>query len=509
MVADTSRLEAAVIDGRAITTRFRQRQLSELHKSVAAAEEQLVEAVRIDCECSHIEAQVQHRLTLESVKHYYSTINFEQSLDNEYSIAHSKDNISRRSPFGYTYIIPGSHDVLYSSVAALAAGIAAGNCVVLEVGQTTSRLTPMLRSVLTQALDMETLLITEKDAFSDDFKSRYCVQVDLRPTISATSTFKSIATPLAHTAAIVDRTANLSLAAKELVRARFSFGGRSPYAPDVVLVNEYALKDFASAVAQHALAFLTGSIQTNGSVTANGHASGSHSVSKKSSSLKTQADKDTSATMIASGARGSVILVNDRNSTILQVPPDTKVGEPVLVLHPITSMDDAIDLLNKTYAKTSPLLAVHLFANPASAKYLSQFVHASSSFSNSIPVELLIGPPAPEGFPTAPHPRFNIDMFSMPRPEQITISPRSALLAEVIDRNEEPAKVVGKGKIEKALLNVSLKPMNEPEGGAIGFFEQGILVGGSILLTTVGTVIYLGTSYGLIPAARKAWGWRR
>ena len=509
MVADSSRLEAAVIDGRAITTRFRQRQLTELHKAIATAEGQLVEAVRTDCDCSQVEAQIQHRLTLESIKQYYSAIDFEKSLDDEYNVAHSKDNASRRAPFGYTYIIPCSHDVLYSSVTALAAGIAAGNCVVLELGQTTSRLTPVIRSVLTQALDSETLLITEKDTFSDDFKSRYCVQLDLRPSASALSMSKSIATPLARTVAVVDRTANLSSAAKELVRARFGFGGRSAYAPDVVLVNEYALKDFASAVAQHALGFLTGNIQINGSLTANGHVSGSYPVSKKSSSLMTQVDKDPSATIIASGARGSVVLVNDRNSIILQASSDVKVSEPVLVIHPTTSMDDAIDFLNTTYARTSPLLAVHLFANPASAKYLSQFIHASSSFSNSVPVELLIGPPAPQGFPTATHPRFSIEMFSLSRPEQISISPRNAFLAEVLDRNEELGRVVGKGRTEKSPLDVSLKPTNEPEGGAIGFFEQGILVGGSILLTTVGTAIYLATSYGLIPAARKAWGWRR
>lgn len=47
--------------------------------------------------------------------------------------------------------------------------------------------------------------------------------------------------------AIVDRTADVEQAATALCAARFCFQGRSPYAPDLVLVNEWVREDFVSA----------------------------------------------------------------------------------------------------------------------------------------------------------------------------------------------------------------------------------------------------------------------
>lgn len=65
--------------------------------------------------------------------------------------------------------------------------------------------------------------------------------------------------------AVVDRTANINQAAEALVAARFSFGGRSPYAPDLVLVNEYIKEAFLMALVQASVSFLpsAGAIQSD------------------------------------------------------------------------------------------------------------------------------------------------------------------------------------------------------------------------------------------------------
>lgn len=47
--------------------------------------------------------------------------------------------------------------------------------------------------------------------------------------------------------AIVDRSADIEAAAQAITTARFSFGGYSPYAPDLVLVNEFVKKEFFEA----------------------------------------------------------------------------------------------------------------------------------------------------------------------------------------------------------------------------------------------------------------------
>jgi acyl-CoA reductase-like NAD-dependent aldehyde dehydrogenase len=64
--------------------------------------------------------------------------------------------------------------------------------------------------------------------------------------------------------AVVDRTADFSQAAKHLIRARFSFKGESPYAPDVVLVNEFCMKDFCNAALQEASRWLSSQVEMNG-----------------------------------------------------------------------------------------------------------------------------------------------------------------------------------------------------------------------------------------------------
>jgi acyl-CoA reductase-like NAD-dependent aldehyde dehydrogenase len=79
-------------------------------------------------------------------------------------------------------------------------------------------------------------------------------QTSTAPAISLTNQLLSSAGTRVIT--VVDRTADLEAAAKAITHARFSFGGTSPYAPDLVLVNEYVKQDFFEACSKNAtLAF--------------------------------------------------------------------------------------------------------------------------------------------------------------------------------------------------------------------------------------------------------------
>lgn len=70
----------------------------------------------------------------------------------------------------------------------------------------------------------------------------------------------------AITAAVVDRTADPDKAAEDLVNARFAFKGRSPYAPDVVLVNEFIRKDFLQALVRQSISLGEGVTLENGAL---------------------------------------------------------------------------------------------------------------------------------------------------------------------------------------------------------------------------------------------------
>lgn len=73
-----------------------------------------------------------------------------------------------------------------------------------------------------------------------------------------------VSSPDARVVAIVDRTADLVAAASSIVQARAAFRGRSPYAPDLILVNEFVLKDFTDAAVTAFTRYLSGIGPVNG-----------------------------------------------------------------------------------------------------------------------------------------------------------------------------------------------------------------------------------------------------
>ena len=197
------------------------------------------------------------------------------------------------------------------------------------------------------------------------------------------------------------------------------------------------------------------------------------------------------AETILSGSRGTIIRVNDRNSSILR----KHVTEPLLVIHPVASIDDAIDFINST--TDDPLAALHTFGSPEVGKYASQFIKAQTCCINDIPVELLAAPLTPIGFATQISGPYRKEMFSMAKPEYIEFGARSAKLAAVLDKNDHDEAV----KVRKQAQKIDTK-VKQPAGCALGYFEQGLLVGASMALTTIISSSVILFRYG-IPAVRR------
>jgi hypothetical protein len=104
--------------------------------------------------------------------------------------------------------------------------------------------------VLPKALDPNTFCISKSVPKSVLDAAVLVDQQGSAPPRTLTSQLLSAAT--ARTVAVVDRTADVEAAAKAITSARFSFGGTSPYAPDLVLVNEYAKQAFFEACSKYA-----------------------------------------------------------------------------------------------------------------------------------------------------------------------------------------------------------------------------------------------------------------
>jgi hypothetical protein len=343
----------------------------------------------------------------------------------------------------------------------------------------------LLRKLLTKVLDSDTFAVVENTPDDQDPIWEQCVRVYGTLNEEVPSFSRIISPSRSRVVCVIDRTANIEQAARAIVRARFSFNGRSPYAPDVVLINEFRQKHLCNAVVQEATKHFAEQIdsQSNGTVSKKERRDGSRL-------LKEACDEDT-ATELVSGASGSVIHVRQRTSPLLR----RKIGEAVLLVHAISSLDDAIDLAN---SGNEPLLAAYLFAAPAAAKYLSQFINAHVTCTNEIPADMLVGPAAPLGFPVSMKVRYSKTMFSIPRPEFINFSARSWAVAKALDGGEPDAERKLREEAER-----TLPPTGQQPGKAIGFFEQGLLTGATVVATSMITCLALVGFYVLPKALRR------
>ena len=108
----------------------------------------------------------------------------------------------------------------------------------------------ILRQLLLESLDQDTFTVLESMSRELESAER-CLVVDQLGQSSDDSQHILCAPPEnSRVVAVVDRSADIAAAAAFIANARLAFNGRSPYAPDVVLVNEFVLGTFLKAVVE-------------------------------------------------------------------------------------------------------------------------------------------------------------------------------------------------------------------------------------------------------------------
>lgn len=109
----------------------------------------------------------------------------------------------------------------------------------------------MLRQALTKALDVNTFYASKTTTDQSILDDAILVdQTSDGPPSTLTS--QLLSSSQTRCVAVVDRSANIDDAARAITAARFSFGGTSPFAPDLVLVNEFVKKEFFEACTRYA-----------------------------------------------------------------------------------------------------------------------------------------------------------------------------------------------------------------------------------------------------------------
>ncbi|KAF2728097.1 ALDH-like protein [Polyplosphaeria fusca] len=472
MASTLEDLHAAADDGRCLNVHFRQQQLKALHDVLRKNVDRLRDALRHDTHITDEEASIEVALSLSTVKNSYDSLDPEKDLEEEYRIAKGRDAADRMQPWGVVYIDPElRHTPLFSLVAPLSAALAAGNCVAVKLENSLKALPSLLRTILPEALDFDILLILTSTPAETSLRN--CVSV-LQDADIDSPTCSQLVSKKANVIAVVDRTADLAAAAEQLVIARFAFGGRSPYAPDLILVNEWSKVEFLELVLRHAVRFLASSTEAN-----NG--------SIDESLQRLQKSKRWKMSTITKGDKGAVVELINTSTKHLSLP--AKMSEPILCISAITSLDHAVDLISSNLPDSYLSSAYH-FAAPTHAKYLAQFVKSDVSFVNHIPLSLLLGPTTPRFQAFNLDSRYTPAHFQRASPQYIKPPSSQTNLIETLSTDRSKVSCT-------KLLSAStteIQPRKRPDSIAVGFFEQGILIGlavyGIPLATCLGASLF-------------------
>ncbi|MCJ1472608.1 hypothetical protein MMC13_001257 [Lambiella insularis] len=489
MATELSKVSAAALDGRMRNLRYRQKELISLHKWLTSNVDDIQEGIQKDTRCTSDEARLVVAKTLTELRTHYDDLDLKAELKVEYSIKDKRSCPDRHVAPGIVYIIPEKFTLFFSIISALCAAVEAGNCCVVELGNDLNSTPALLRRCFSEALDNEAFAFTTSRP--DDFPAK-CLVVDQTGTFQKAHSPLVASSPSSRAIAFVDRTADLTIAAREIVAARAAFGGKSPYAPDFVLVNEFVEEDFLQAVDQEISRVSAASKgQANGQVNgyANGHANGHahhHKLRNGTTASKTDGAHQTST---SEKELKSVEKITDRKDTRLQ-RKDTSTS---LLVRKYSSLDDAIDTLGRSGEKS---LALYVFAGPSPAKYLAQFIPAGTSFVNHIPGDMLVGPASPLDLPISTAVRYTRAMFETPSPQFVRPVHDTVMSATLLNSSSQRASQFYSDAIKP------LSPTGQPENKDMNFFIMALRAGALVYLLPVVSAGLASAVYGAVSLYR-------
>ncbi|KAK4444446.1 Aldehyde/histidinol dehydrogenase [Podospora aff. communis PSN243] len=468
-----SRLSTSALELLPSSPRHQQSQLSALHSALRSHTSALLAALTSTTGHPRIttaEAEAEYASALDAIRHFYDSVDPKKALEEEYAVAKGRNNESRRVPVGVVVVRPGWYTRLWSVVVPVAAAVAGGNCVVVELPtEGGHEVDVVLKEVLTEVMDGNTFWVSE-GAVEDEEFLRGAVVVDQRGEGGLGR--QVVSSSKARVVAVVDRTADVEEAARAITRARFSFGGGSPYAPDLVLVNEFVKTKFYEACSRYATRAF-----------ADRQSSSAEELGPVDMAVeKAEAQKQ----VVSFGGQGFKLLdILDRDTPLSKM----KITGQYLPIATCSSLVDAV--FSQEFE--NPLLAGYFFADPPSAKYLAQYLPCHISCVNHIPTQLLLGPAAPVSHgPDLAH-RYNAEMFSLPRP-QYFVSPAPTDVVRVAED-----LLGGKGAASqklRALATRPLKPTGQPKTlETLDFFASGLFLSGglflALVLPTIGSASYV------------------
>jgi len=183
----------------------------------------------------------------------------------------------------------------------------------------------ILRNIVQQNMDKDAFVIVEQRPAEEAFFTEHVIVVsaDSDQEVHSHGPAELLRSPSSRAIAVVDRSADISQAAKEIVQARFRFRGKSLYAPDLVLVNDFALKEFCQAAVQYLTQDLSSVMDSSG--VSNPQTRG---VSQKGLHAE-------NATTLVSGANGAIQLLKTRQVRLFERSRDSCTNHSQGEINPV------------------------------------------------------------------------------------------------------------------------------------------------------------------------------
>lgn len=309
-----SEIRSAAIDGRALNPIFRKSQLKKLHEVLADNAAQIQNAIRNDTGHTQAEVKAEYWLGMQQLSSAYAALDPDQALRDEYAIAQGKDVPHGREAAGIVIIQPANYAFFSCLLSALVPALAAGNCVIVHTEQSLLSTPRLILDLIATALDKDTFHATHNPVNDADLNHRHVrvLQNGTDGDIALHPAHHLVSDPEARVVAIVERDADLDAAALDLVSARFALRGRSPYAPDLVLVNEWVKRDFVGHVVRHAARLLVQVAPEEERKTGDGGGAARGKMVNGSQRWSEVVGKQRGVSVLSSSLVGAVVDVEDR-----------------------------------------------------------------------------------------------------------------------------------------------------------------------------------------------------
>ncbi|KAM0424292.1 hypothetical protein ACHAPT_010437 [Fusarium lateritium] len=487
-------VDAAWTEGRLENVLQRQKELASLHSNVKKSSASLIRALTQDLQTTDKSAAEELQLALDTIKQLYDSLDFPKTIAQELSVKRGASLPDNLVALGPVLIDPSPYSPVASTLAPLAAAIAAGSAVIVLANKSAPAVTVELRKLVKESLDIEAIAVTDDDSadtrhqLGTKFFGAAVLQNlperanMLKQLYQRNPPVKILSPPSGISAAFVDRSVqDLEAVSTHLYHATIDTPRHNPLrVPRLCFVDETLIDDLeallsrAGPKANEPLTFSTG--QDN-----------SQALSKALKSKFPSVAKRTSAK--ASDQLPAVISLNSSDpltvETISSVANLLTESNNGLLLIPTRSLDHGIDILSKLNDNT-PSQVTYIFGAAKSSFYVAAFSKALQVFINTIPQRSFVA--------VAPSSSSVSDSRLLYSREDFSVN---KLIIQEPLRPVRDLAVRAKALWPFMSQTLRLGKIKQPKGGRLSYFERGLIVGLALTLVAIS-----GTSVGIHRASQ-------